>query len=214
MITIYGRPDSSAVARVMWAMGELGFDYKRVDWGGAHGGNDAPEYRAMSPSGKIPAVTIDNGASLWESNTIIRYICALDPAARFLATDPLQRAKTEAWMDWSGAFQEAVSRIRKAYKPAEATQSEINTALEQVGPVFQILNSQLSGKKFVVGDDLTAADFALGVWGHRLWRCPDEAKPQGINAIWNWLERLQSRPAYREHVMDKVSAGPQSLGGG
>lgn len=195
-------------------MDELGLDYKRVDWGGAHGGNDAPEYRAMSPSGKIPAVKLENGASLWESNAIIRYICALDPAARFLSTDPLQRAKTEAWMEWSGAFQAAISRIRKTYKPAQATQLEINTTLEHVAPVFQILNSQLSEQKLVMGDDLTAADFALGVWGHRLWRCPDEAKPQGIVAIWNWLERLQSRPAYREHVMDKVSAGPQSVGGG
>ncbi|WP_273242483.1 glutathione S-transferase N-terminal domain-containing protein [Hyphomonas atlantica corrig.] len=123
MITVYGRPDSSAVARVMWTIGELGLEYERVDWGGAFGGNDEAEYRAICPSGKIPAVRLGNGESLWESNAIIRYLCVKDQTHRFLAQAPLARAKTEAWMDWSGAFQTAVSNIRKVYKPADATQA-------------------------------------------------------------------------------------------
>ncbi|MEO1323275.1 MAG: glutathione S-transferase family protein [Pseudomonadota bacterium] len=214
MITIYGRPDSSAVARVMWTIGELGLEHQRIDWGGAFGGNDAAEYREMCPSGKIPAVRLEDDETLWESNAIIRYLCARDPKNRFLAANPLERAKTEAWMDWSGALQTAVSRIRKTYKPADASQAEIDKTLEQVAPTFLILNRRLEGQNFVMGHDLSAADFALGVWAHRLWRCPAVAKPDGINAIWMWLERLQSRPAYKEHVMAKVSAGPQSVGGG
>ena len=214
MIKVYGRPDSSAVARVMWTIGELGLEYERLDWGGPHGGNDTPDYRAMNPSGKIPAVQLENGQALWESNAIIRYLCALEPTHRYLPLDPLERARIEAWMDWAGALQNAVSRIRKAYKPAGATQSDIDAELDQVAPILRVLDTQLAGQNFVMGHDITAADFALGVWAHRLWRCPPVAKPQEMDAIWKWLERLQARPAYREHVMEKVSAGPQNVGGG
>lgn len=214
MIKIYGRPDSSAVARVMWTIGELGLEYERVDWGGKFGGNDDPDYRAIQPAGKIPAVTFEDGASLWESNAVIRYLCDVHGRGCFLPEGRIERAHMEAWMDWSGSFAGAVSRIRKAYKPASATQAEIDGVIEAVRPLIDILNSRLDGREFVLGGDITAADFALGVWAHRLWRCPDSAKPDGLGPIWRWLERLQERPAYQRHVMDKVSAGPQTVGGG
>ena len=214
MITVYGRPDSSAVARVMWAIGELGLEYKRVDWGGAFGGNDEPSYRAMNPSGKIPAVDLDNGQTLWESNAIIRYLCTTDSKARFLPKNDLDRAHIEAWMDWANAFQTAVSSIRKSYKPVEVTQADIDATVAQVKPVLQILDTQLESREYVAGDNLTAADFALGVWAHRLWRCPSVAKPSDLDSLWAWIDRLQTRPAYQEHVMEKVSAGPQLVGGG
>lgn len=214
MITVYGRPDSSAVARVMWTLGELGLEHHRVDWGGAFGGNNERDYRVMCPSGRIPAIKFADGDSLWESNSIIRYLCAAQDGHDFLPDDHLRRAQVEAWMDWSPAFQSAVSSIRKVYKPDDATQADIDAVLKQVDPNLQILEHQLSGQAYVMGPAISAADFALGVWAHRLWRCPPEAKPNNTPAIWAWIDRLQERPAYQEHVMAKVSAGPQSIGGG
>lgn len=214
MITVFGRPDSSAVARVMWVIGELGLEHERIDWGGPFGGNDQSDYRAMCPSGKIPAIRLSSGACLWESNTIIRYLCSLHPQHQLLPEAGLERARVEAWMDWSGAFQSGVSSLRKTYKAADVTHAQIATSIATAKPIFEVLNTQLSGNTYVAGADFTAADIALGVWAHRLWRCPNEAKPSGLEPIWNWVGRLQLRPAYRLHVMDKVSAGPQSVGGG
>ena len=124
----------------------------------------------MCPSGKIPAIRFENGESLWESNAIIRYLCAIDPETRFVPEDPFQRAHLEAWMDWAGALQSAVSSIRKAYKPVSATAHEIAEAVEQSMPVLKILERRLFDRDFVMGAEISAADFALGVWGHRLWR--------------------------------------------
>lgn len=214
MIKVYGRPDSSAVARVMWTLEELNLEHERVDWGGAFGGNDDADYRAMCPSGKIPAIRFENGESLWESNAIIRYLCAIDPEKRFVSEDPFQRAHLEAWMDWAGALQSAVSSIRKAYKPVSATAHEIAKAVEQSMPVLKILERRLSDRDFVMGAKISAADFALGVWGHRLWRCPEEVKPSTLPSTWAWLARLRERSAYQNQVVAKVSAGPQTVGGG
>ena len=44
---------------VMWALAELGLAYERIDVGGAFGGIDAPEFRAMYPNGLVPVVEID-----------------------------------------------------------------------------------------------------------------------------------------------------------
>ncbi len=47
MITIWGRKNSSNVQAAMWAVGELGLEHERLDWGGKFGGNDEPDYRGM-----------------------------------------------------------------------------------------------------------------------------------------------------------------------
>lgn len=214
MITVYGRPDSSAVARVMWTLGELGVSHERIDWGGAHGGNDTAEYRAMNPAGRIPTVRFEDGTSLWESNTIIRHLCRTRGGAHLLPIEPYTGAKVEAWMDWSQAFANAVSRLRKAYKPADATMDDVAKAQASIRPVLEILNTQLNGKDHVAGNTFSCADISLGVWAHRLWRCPPECRLADLPYLDAWIGRLQTRLAYQEHVMDKVSAGKQSLGGG
>lgn len=214
MITVYGRPDSSAVARVMWTLGELGLPHERIDWGGAHGGNDTAEYRAMNPAGRIPTVRFEDGTSLWESNTIIRYLCRTHGGEHLLPNESYEGAKVEAWMDWSQAFANAVSRLRKAYKPADATMGDVSKAQTSIRPVLEILDAQLNGQDYVVGQAFSCADIALGVWAHRLWRCPDDCRPAGLPALYGWIGRLQQRHPYQTHVMEKVSAGPQRFQGG
>lgn len=74
MIEIYGRTDSSAVARLMWTVHELGLPHRRIARGGEFGGLDAAEYRAINPAGTIPGVRLEDGRTLWESNAIIRFL--------------------------------------------------------------------------------------------------------------------------------------------
>ena len=71
MIIVHGRATSTNVQNVMWCAAELGLDVDRRDVGGAFGGTDTPEYRAMNPNGVIPTVEID-GTVLWESAAIVR----------------------------------------------------------------------------------------------------------------------------------------------
>jgi glutathione S-transferase len=75
MITIWGRNTSSNVQVVMWAVGELGLEHERIDWGGAFGGGEDPEYRAMNPNGLVPTVR-DGDLVMWESPAILRYLGA------------------------------------------------------------------------------------------------------------------------------------------
>ena len=213
MITVFGRPDSSAVARTMWTIGELGLAHQRIDWGGGFGGNDDPAFRAMSPAGRIPAVRFDDGRTLFESNAIIRFLAATHDPGGLMPTDPFARAEAEAWMEWSGAFERAVSRIRDAYRAPGATADAAAAAAAREMATFHVLMTRLQGRAFVMGDRLTIADLALGVWAHRLGRCPPECALPEMPAFSEWLSRLNARPSFVQHVAQIVSAGPQRLGG-
>lgn len=72
MLKIWGRKNSINAKKVLWACGELGLTYDRVDAGMAFGVNNTPEYRAMNPNGLV--VIDDDGFILWESHAIVRYL--------------------------------------------------------------------------------------------------------------------------------------------
>ena len=99
MIKVLGRLTSSNVQKVLWTLDEIGLDYERTDLGGAFGGLNEPDYRAMNPNGVIPTV-IDGDTVLWESNAIVRYLAARYDDGGLWPTDPAERALTDRWMDW------------------------------------------------------------------------------------------------------------------
>jgi glutathione S-transferase len=63
LLKIYGRPNSSNVAKVMWAVAELGLEHERVLVGGPFGGTSSAEYRALNTTGRIPTSVEDDGFS-------------------------------------------------------------------------------------------------------------------------------------------------------
>ena len=75
MLKILGRKTSSNVQKVLWCCSELDIAFEREDIGGPFGGNDKPDYLALNPNGLVPTI-IDDGFVLWESNAIVRYLCA------------------------------------------------------------------------------------------------------------------------------------------
>src|SRR5262245_44515251 len=99
MLKIWGRKTSSNVQKVMWATGEMKLPVERLDVGGPFGKNREPAYLAMNPNGLVPTLEEEDGFTLWESNSILRYLAAkhrspLEPA------DLRARANAQKWMDW------------------------------------------------------------------------------------------------------------------
>lgn len=214
MLTVWGRAESSAVARVMWTIGELGLEVSRRDWGGGFGGGDDPAYRALQPAGKIPALVLDDGRSLWESAAIIRYLCRVHAPGRLIPLDPFATAQAEAFMDWSAAFGRTVGALRTAYRRPDATPETCAPAVAAAAPVLAVLEKQLAQGPWVMGTDFGIADLALGVWAHRLMRCPPELGVPTLPALSAWYGRLCDRPAFAAQVLAQVSVRPQRMGMG
>src|SRR5215212_444671 len=100
MIRIWGRNTSVNVQKVMWALGELGVPHERIDVGGPFGKNNEPPYLAMNPNGVVPTLEEDDGYTLWESNSIVRYLGGRYGAGKLEPSDPKIRARAQSWMDW------------------------------------------------------------------------------------------------------------------
>ncbi len=213
LFTVLGRADSSAVARVMWTIGELGLPHRRLDFGGAFGGLDDPSYRALNPGGRIPTLVLPGGEALWESNAIIRHLTSVYARNVLWPEEPLVRAEAEAWMDWSSTFAGAIGRMRSAYRAVGATVASCRPDVLRELPAVDILERRLAGRQFVMGDHLSIADLSLGVAAHRYARIPEVLELPATPNISEWLGRLRARQAFLDHVVKAVTVRPHTIGG-
>jgi len=101
MLKIWGRRNSFNVQKVMWLVGELGLEHEHINADGSFGGLDAPSFLAMNPHGRVPVIADDDGTTVWESHTIIRYLAARYGLNTFCPADPAERSLADRWMDWA-----------------------------------------------------------------------------------------------------------------
>lgn len=202
MIKILGRPNSSNVQKVMWCIGELGLKHERLDVGGPYGGNDTPEFLAMNPNGLVPVLQ-EGPVTLWESNTIVRYLGARYGAGTLWPIDSAGRAAAEMWMDWQlSALNPALAPLFMGYVRTPAEQRDLRaleTAHKNAVRLLGMLDRHLAQRLFVAGTAFTVGDIPAGVWAYRWYNLPVE-RP-AMPHLEAWYARLQERPAYRVHVM-------------
>ena len=91
MLKLWGRTNSINVMKVIWTLEELGIKYDRIDAGMEHGIVGTPEYRNINPNSRVPTIEED-GFTLFESNTIVRYLCAKYSLGKLCPENLRQRA--------------------------------------------------------------------------------------------------------------------------
>jgi glutathione S-transferase len=202
MLRIWGRHTSINVQKVLWCCDELGLDFERLDAGGEFGGLDTPEYRSLNPNGRIPTIQ-DGTFTLWEANTIVRYLAATHGSGTLCPASPRARADVERWMDWQlchilpGLVTMFFGLVRTA--PERRDAAAIEAARQRTQEAWGLLDHHLAQRRHVGGDDFTMGDIPLGAFCYRWYALPIE-RPRlpGLRA---WYERLCERPAFQERVM-------------
>jgi glutathione S-transferase len=200
MLKIWGRVNSVNVKKALWCVEELGLKYERVDAGMQFGVNQTPEYLGMNPTGLIPTID-DDGFTLWESHTIVRYLCAKHSAGSLWPTDLKARADAERWMDFAFAFQSAMRavfwgliRTPPEKRDAKAIEDGVKKSIE----LASLLDKVLAGKAYIAGQVFTMGDIPIGCEVQRYMRVPIE-RP-ALPHLDAWFERLRERPAFLQHV--------------
>jgi glutathione S-transferase len=203
MLKIWGRSTSSNVQTVMWAVAELGLAHERLDWGGAFGGNDDPDYRAMNPNGLIPVLQ-DGDTVLWESPVILRYLGARYGDESFWPGDPAQRAALDMWAEWIKTSISPALIYKVFWQLIRTPEARRDVAVAEAGAaelraLMPRLDARLEGASYLGGDTLCFADVMAG---HVLFRYQtmefEKVPTPNIDA---YYARLTERPAYRQHVM-------------
>jgi glutathione S-transferase len=202
VLTIYGRTNSVNVQKVLWCLAELALPYTRIDAGLEHGKNNEPWYLALNPNGRVPLL-VDGSFSLWESNTIVRYLAGKHAVGRLCPASLETRALAEAWMDWqlsalvapvSVVFQNLIRR-----PVAERDTAAIERNLREANRAMSLLDEHLKTRSYVAGADFTMGDIPVGATAHRWLEIPGIERPP-LAAVRAWRARLAERPAFRSHV--------------
>lgn len=200
MLKIWGRVNSVNVKKAMWCVAELGLAHERIDAGMQYGVVNSPEYRKMNPTGLVPTID-DDGYTLWESHTIVRYLCAKHSAGRLWPTDLKARADAERWMDWAFTFQSAMRNVFWGLirtPPDKRDANAIDDGKRKTFALLPILEQTLARQPYVAGRDFTMGDIPIGCEVQRYMRVPIE-RP-AFPAVQAWFERLCQRPAFVKHV--------------
>ena len=208
MLTVYGRATSSNVQALLWGLEELGLTYTRLDYGEVYGGLDSPEFRAMTPHGKIPVLKVGDTA-LFETAAILRYLAAAHGAEDFWPSDPLHRAEIDMWAEWAKysvaeAFTGPVFWRNTRTAPERRDPALIARNLAAFEAQLAIAEHRLAATDYLCGSTLTLADIQFG---HVLFRYFDtDLDRRDLPALARYYARLTSRPAYAKTVMVSYDA--------
>jgi glutathione S-transferase len=207
VLTIYGRTNSVNVQKVLCCLAEVGVDYTRIDAGLEHGKNDEPWYLELNPNGRIPLLQ-DGDFTLWESNTIVRYLAGKHAAGTLCPTSLEMRALAERWMDWQlSTLITPVSIVfQNLYRrpAAERNAAAIERHTLEANRAMAILDAHLARHPYVAGAQFTMGDIPVGATAHRWLEIVGIERPE-LAAVRAWRARLEQRAGFRDHVQLPLS---------
>ena len=133
------------------------------------GAQKASSYAALNPNQRMPTLR-DGDAVIWESEAILHYLAFKNPSGGLFPRDDRARLAVTQWQFWNlahwdpacaiFAFEYVAKRfVRGDMQPDMAA---IAKGTEVFHRLAAVLEGQLKGKAFVLGDALTLADFSLG----------------------------------------------------
>jgi glutathione S-transferase len=205
---IYGVPISRSIGCI-WTCLELGIDYELVPIGWDEQGNTiyGEEYRRINPNARVPSLG-DDGFVLWETLAINTYL-AKKQGGPLAPRDLHEDAKVMQWALWSTIHMERTvfpwflhSYILDEDKrdPKQAAK-----AMEDLQPLFRVLETELSNRPYLLGDRFTIADLNLGCifLRPRLQLNLDLGDHPRLKA---WDKAVYSRPAAQKAWQIRVAA--------
>lgn len=158
-IKLYRNPKSGHCHRAELMMAFLDIPYETVDLDMANGEHKSEAYLKISPFGQVPSID-DNGTSLSDSNGIITYL--VDKYADddgWVGRSAVEKAQVQRWL--------SVAAGEIASGPASARLVTVfgagldhEAAKAKAHALFSVMDKELEGKSFLVGDRLTLADVA------------------------------------------------------
>jgi len=214
---LWGRKSSINVQKVLWCLAELGLeegkDYERIDAGLQFGLNRTPEFLKLNPNGLVPTLE-DEGITLWESNTIMRYLARQHDKQHRFPTDVASQYGSEKWLDWQLGTMWPVLRTPflglTRVPEAERKYDAIHKAYQDANQLLSLLDQTLATQKYCSGDQFHIGDIALALCVGR-WILLHEAFPEktgpraDLKNIDAWLRRLESETKYSAVAEKKLN---------
>lgn len=200
MIDVYSWPTPNG-HKIHIMLEECGLNYRAIPIDIAAGDQFKPEFLAISPNNKIPAIVDADGPdgkpiALFESGAILVYLAG--KAGRFLGQTDREKYQTLQWLMFQmGGLGPMLGQAHhfRIYAP-EKIDYAYDRYTNEAKRLYQVLEKQLSHHAYLAGESYTIADIASFPWTR-------SAANQGID--WNdypntkrWFDKINERAAVKK----------------
>jgi glutathione S-transferase len=194
-LRIYGVARTRAF-RAIWMVKELGLDYEHEPIEIGPAGARKPEYLAVNPNGRLPAIE-DDGFVLWESQAITLYLAKKHSPGRLYPATLEGEAKAWQWSLWAANEVERAVNIWSLHAvrlpPEDRDAQKRADALAVLAAPFRVLDGALADTPYLLGSEFTVADLNVAAVSSRAMGMDLAATPR----LADWIKRCHDRPAAR-----------------
>lgn len=189
--------------KITIALEEMGlpYDVNLVNIG--KGEQFAPEFLAISPNARMPAIVDPDGpggtpVSVFESGAILMYLAR--KTGRFYGSTERERIAVEEWLMWQmGGLGPMAGQAHHFlgyapnFDPPQVVPYAQDRYWREVARLYGVLDRRLARHEFVAGDFLSIADFAIYPWAAR-WEFQQQVLDDKPDML-RWFEMMTARPA-------------------
>jgi glutathione S-transferase len=190
----------SRAFRALWMMEEIGEPYERVLVDIRSGAQDKPEYRAVNPLGKVPAID-DDGVYVSESGAVIAYLADRYPQAGLAPAigDPA-RGPYLKWLFFSPVIEAAITEKFTGIKLPKPQAGWGSFDL-----VVDTLDQALQKGPWLLSERFSAADVLIG---SDIWYAVEQFKMFDRRPSFAaYIARCEARPAWQRAIAIDAAAG-------
>lgn len=184
--------------KISIALEEMGLDYQLHALDISTNIQKEPEYIAINPNGRIPAIidTSNEDFVVFESGAILLYLA--EKTGQFLPQDEKARSRVIQWLmfQMSGVGpMMGQANVFYRYFP-EKIQPAIDRYQNEGRRLFEVMNTQLAKSRYLAGEEYTIADIATWPWVRiHEWSGVDI---EGLDHLKRWLDEIAERPAVQK----------------
>jgi len=192
MLKFYYHPTPNPLKIALFlAETDLPFELVPVDT--AEGKQHTPEFRAINPNGKVPAID-DDGTVVFDSTAILLYLA--DKTGQ-LNGKPEDRGDMLSWLMFiaSGLGPFSGQCVHFNLMAPEDLPYAKNRFMREAERHYQVLNDHLKGREFIVGDSYSIADISAWGWAIRGDRVLGGEGLAQFPEVNRWFKAINARPA-------------------
>ena len=182
--------------KVSVALEEMGLAYDVVKIGLMQGEQKAPEFLALSPNGRVPAL-VDDGFAIFESGAILLYLA--EKTGLFMPGDPHGKSRVTQWLMFQmGGVGPMMGQANVFFRYfPEKIPAAIARYQGEVRRLFTVMDTQLASHEYLAGD-YSIADMANWCWVRTAkWSGVETA---GLPHLQRWLTAIAERPAAQRGI--------------
>ena len=195
MLKLYNYTPSGNCYKVRLLLSQLGIPFESVEVKLRMTPEVAREFRQINPLGRVPALVLDSGEVLGESNAIL---CHFADGTPLLPDLRVERTRVLQWLFWEQYDHEPTVAVVRAwvryFGVPEGKEQELLSRRAGAYKALDVMESHLRDRAFFVGERYTIADIALFAYTH----CCEEGEMslEKYPAIRAWIARVEAQPGH------------------